>query len=142
LVAGAIAIALNMAALSAADLVQLTTARGGLLRLLIMLSGGAIPAPPSPTFQAFFHVVVGLAMALFYAYVLEPLLRGPSWIRGAFYALLVWLANAFIVLPATGEGIAGSRNLNIAGMTWFAAAHTLFFVVLATFYASFRQSRK
>jgi hypothetical protein len=139
--AGAIAIALNMAALSAADLVPTTTARGGLLRLLIMLSGGISPAPPSAAFQAAFHVLVGFVMALFYAYTLEPLLRGSSWVRGALYALLVWLANAFIVLPVTGEGIAGSRNLTMAGMIWFAAAHTLFFVVLAVLYAKFRRSR-
>lgn len=141
LLAGAVAIALNIAALSAADLVPLTTARGGLLRLLILLSGGVIPTPPSATFQAAFHVAVGLAMALFYAYALEPLLRGPAWARGALYALLVWLANAFIVLPATGEGIAGSRNLSMAGIIWFAAAHTLFFVVLAILYARLRRSR-
>ena len=30
---------------------------------------------------------------------------------------------------------AGSRHLTLAGMVWFAAAHTLFFVVLAVLYA-------
>jgi hypothetical protein len=29
---------------------------------------------------------------------------------------------------AVGEGLAGSRRLTPAGMAWFAAAHTLFFV--------------
>ncbi|HEY2533335.1 MAG TPA: hypothetical protein VGJ20_36290, partial [Xanthobacteraceae bacterium] len=38
LLAGAVAIALNIAALAAADLVPLATARGGLLHLLVMLS--------------------------------------------------------------------------------------------------------
>ena len=67
LIAGAVAIALNTAALAAADLVPLATARGGLLRLLVMLTGGALQIPAGGAFQLGFHVVIGLAMALFYA---------------------------------------------------------------------------
>jgi hypothetical protein len=70
--AGAVAILLNMAVLAAADLVPLATAHGGLLRLLVILTGGAITAPASAAFQDAFHIVVGLAMALFYAFALEP----------------------------------------------------------------------
>ena len=110
----------------------------GLLRLLVVLSGDALPIPAGRAFQAGFHIVVGLAMALLYALVLEPVLRGPSWLRGLIYAVAVWLANAAVVLPATGEGFAGSRHLTLAGMVWFAAAHTLFFVVLAVLYARLR----
>ena len=57
LVAGAVAIALNTAALAAADLVPLATAHGGLLRLLVMLSGDALPIPAGGAFQAGFHIV-------------------------------------------------------------------------------------
>jgi hypothetical protein len=141
LLAGAVAIALNIAALAAADLVPLATARGGLLRLVVMLSGDSFPSPTTGAFQTGFHIVVGLAMALFYALVLEPVLPGPSWLRGLIYAVAVWLANAAIVLPATGEGFAGSRHLTLAGMVWFAAAHTLFFVVLAVLYERLRGER-
>jgi hypothetical protein len=42
---------------------------------------------------------------------------------------------------ATGDGIAGSRRLTVAGMAWFAAAHTLFFVTQAILYAQLRQRR-
>ena len=87
LLAGAVAIALNIAALAAADLVPLATAHGGLLRLLVVLSGDALPIPAGRAFQAGFHIVVGLAMALLYALVLEPVLRGPSWLRGLIYAV-------------------------------------------------------
>jgi len=138
LLAGAVAIALNIAALAAADLVPLATGHGGLLRLLVMLTGGALPIPSGSAFQASFHVVVGLAMVLFYALALEPVLRGPSWLRGLIYAVVVWLANAAVVLPATGEGFAGSRHLTLAGIAWFAAAHTLFFIVLAVLYERLR----
>jgi len=141
LLAGAVAIALNTTALAAADLVPLATAHGGLLRLLVLLSGDALPIPAGRGFQVGFHIVVGLAMALFYALVLEPLLRGPSWLRGLIYAVAVWLANAAVVLPATSEGFAGSRHLTLPGMLWFAAAHTLFFVVLAVLYARLRAGR-
>ena len=141
LLAGAVAIALNMAALAAAKLVSLDTGSAGLLKFLVILTGSVFRAPPSGPFQAAFHISVGLAMALFYAFVLEPLLPGPSWLRGLIYAVVVWLANALIVLPAIGEGLAGDRRLTLAGMVWFAAAHTLFFVSQAILYARLRQKQ-
>ena len=69
LLAGLPAIALNTGALAAADLVPLGTAHGGLLHLLVMLTGGAVPS--GAAFRIGFHVVVGLAMAVFYAFALE-----------------------------------------------------------------------
>ena len=138
LLAGVVAIALNIAALAGADLVPLATTRGGLLRLLVILTGNALPITAGSAFQTAFHIVVGIAMAVFYAFVLEPVLRGPSWLRGLIFAVAVWLANAAVVLPATGEGFAGSRHLTPAGMVWFAAAHTLFFEVLAVLYERLR----
>jgi len=141
LLAGAVAIALNMATLAAAKLVSLDTGSGGLLKFLVILTGGVVRVPSSGAFQAAFHISIGLAMALFYAFALEPLLPGPSWLRGLLYAVAVWLANALIVLPAIGEGVAGSRRLTLAGMAWFAAAHTLFFVAQAILYARLQQER-
>ena len=92
------------------------------------------PAPHSDAFDVAFHGVVGLAMAVIYGLLLEPLWRGPPWLLGILYAAMVWIANAFVVLPILGEGIAGSATLSLAGMLWFAAAHTLFFVALAVLY--------
>src|ERR1700757_2640864 len=81
-----------------------------------MLTGGAFRAPAGAVFQTGFHFVAGLAMALFYAFALEPWIRVPSWLCGVLFATAVWLINAFIVLPTKGEGIAGSRGLTWAGM--------------------------
>lgn len=148
LISGGIAIVINTFALKAADLISLPTARGGLLRLIspwfapsLQASGGASlwfslggPAPGTPIFGTGFHLAVGLLMALFYAFALEPVLPGGALRRGLIYAIVVWLLNAAIVLPLTGEGFAGSTHLTIAGMLWFAAAHTLFFVILALGY--------
>jgi hypothetical protein len=39
------------------------------------------------------HGCVGLLMAVFYAFVLEPILSAPALVKGLVYALLVWLAN-------------------------------------------------
>jgi hypothetical protein len=136
LLAGAVAIALNTAALASADLVPVATANGGLLRLLSNMTG--IAPPSGALFQAVFHIVVGLAMSVFYAFAVEPLLQGPAWIRGCVYGLAAWLANAVIVLPVIGEGFAGCRNLTVFGMTWFAGAHMLFFVLQAILYARLR----
>ena len=150
--AGALAIGANTALLAGADAIGFTTARGGLLRLLKDIAGGLAPflglegvwkdmlapATSGAFFQTAFHVVVGLLMAIFYAYVLEPLLPGRPWVKGLIYSGLVWLLNAFAVLPLIGEGIAGSRQLGIAGMVGFAVIHTVFFVLLAVLYARLR----
>jgi len=116
LAAGAIAILLNVGALAAANLIPLATAHGGLLRLLSMITG--IAPPGGVAFQTGFHIVVGLAMAVFYGIVLEPLLPGRAWSKGMQYAVALWLANALIILPVTGEGLAGSRDLTLPGMLW------------------------
>jgi hypothetical protein len=134
LVAGSIAIILNTLALKAADLVPLATARGGLLRLIKPWLSLVAPVPNSAEFQTGFHLFVGILMALFYAYALEPWLPRGAWLKGFLYALAVWLLNAIVVLPATGEGFAGSAHLTLPGMIWFAVAHTLFFVLLAIGY--------
>ena len=155
LLAGAIAIAVNTALLTAADWIPLVTARGGLLKLLSIYLGPALsragagsgwvglglPVPGGMTFQLGFHIVVGLAMALLYGVALEPVLPGRPWWKGLLYAVVAWLANALIVLPWLGEGIAGSRNLGVPGMAYFAAAHTVFFVLMAVLFARFNRLR-
>ena len=151
LLAGAIAIAINTVLLAAADWMPLVTARGGILKLLTTYfgqplahlgvgsawAGLGLPAPGGTAFQLGFHVGVGLAMALLYGVVLEPALAGPAWRKGLVYGAAAWLANAAIVLPWLGEGFAGSRTLDLAGMAYFAAAHTVFFVLLAVLFARF-----
>jgi hypothetical protein len=156
LLAGLIAIVVNTAVLEAADWIPLVTARGGLLKLLKIyfaapLAGLGVadlwaalhlPAADTHAFKTGFHVLVGLLMAVFYAFALEPILSGSALVKGLVYALLVWFANAFIVLPWIGEGIAGSGFLSAAGMIYFAVAHTVFFVLLALLYARFTQGNK
>jgi hypothetical protein len=133
LCAGAVAIALNEAVLLAADLIGLQTAHGGLLKLLVQLTG--LIVPHSDAFNIAFHIAVGLAMAVLYGLVLAPRWRGKPWALGLLYAVAVWVMNAFLVLPAIGEGAAGSASLGMAGIAWFAVAHTVFFVSLAQLYA-------
>lgn len=136
LYAGAIAIAINELALLSADLIHLQTAHGGLLKLLVQLTG--LPVPHSDAFAITFHVIVGLAMAVIYGLLLEPLWRGQPWLLGLVYAAATWIANAFVVLPVIGEGIAGSATLGAAGIVWFAAAHTVFFIALSILYPKMR----
>jgi hypothetical protein len=98
--------------------------------MLVQLTG--VSAPHSEAFNIAFHVGVGVAMAVVvYSLLLEPLWRWPPWLLGLVSAAAVWIANAFIVPPVIGEGIARSVTLSAASILWFAAAHTLFFVALA-----------
>jgi hypothetical protein len=156
LLAGSVAIVLNTLALNAADLFDLETAHGGLLRLIvsslpssidrlgIASAWAAINGPPisSKSFQTGFHLLVGLLMALFYAFALEPYLPRSTAAKGWLYAIGVWLINACVVLPATGEGFAGSARLTTAGMLWYAASHTLFFLTLAYGFALLMREAK
>ena len=80
-------------------------------------------------------------MAVFYAFVLEPRLSTPPWVKGLIYAAIVWLLNAFVVLPLTGEGIAGSLHLGAINMIGFAVAHTVFFILLSLLYARWTGNR-
>jgi hypothetical protein len=130
--AGAVAMALNLAALWSAELIHLPTAHGGLLKLLVQFTGLSLPHVAS--FKIAFHVVVGLAMAVIYALFLEPRWPASALTLGLAYAAIVWVGNAFVVLPLIGAGIAGSAVLSAPGILWFAAAHTIFFVVLALLY--------
>ena len=148
LLAGTIAIALNIFVLDALKNAGVETLGGGLQKLMrAKLSGMfrstgiaeawtsiGLPGPDEPSFKTGFKVVVGLSMALIYALLLEPILHG-SWLRkGLISAVPFWLLNAFVVLPWLGDGIAGARFLTTAGLLSYAFAHTLFFVIVALVY--------
>jgi len=153
LLAGAIAIAANIALLSACDAAGVVTARGGFQKLVKLwlsrpLVGlGAdrwwdaigLPVADTNAFMLGFKIVTGLVMALLYAVVIEPKWPTSPWRGGLVAAGLFWMANACVVLPLLGQGFAGSRVLSLLGLLCFGAAHTAFFLVLAWFYAVFRR---
>lgn len=149
--AGAIAIVINILLLQMGAALGLQTGHGGLLKWSVMqLHLGPIQwhkAPlaslPMAAWKIGFHFVVGIGMALFYTLILEPLLRNrfTPMQSGLLYALLVWLANAFVILPGLSMGIAGSAVIPVSGMLYFAFAHTAFFVILAMVYARLIRSQ-
>jgi hypothetical protein len=143
LLAGKIALVANVALLSIASASGIRTAHGGLFLLftkiihrvapsLSFMDGWRIFTPPVS--QAVFHIVTGLVMAIFYALVLEPKLPGRPFFKGVAYGTAIWFLNAFLVLPLTDEGIAGSRHVNTVGLIAFALAHMSFFLVLSVLY--------
>jgi len=156
LLSGLIAILINTAILAAADWIPLVTARGGLLKLLTLYLSDTfvnlgiynywvslnLPSVNSAIFKNSFHILIGLVMAVFYACILEPRLVGSAWFKGLVYAIAIWVINSIIVLPLIGEGFAGSKSLTLAGMGYFAVAHTTFFVLLAVLYARFDVMRQ
>jgi hypothetical protein len=148
LLSGAVASGANMALLGTASAAGITTAHGGLLllfektvrhlapllRLVAQTNQWSILPVSSVWFQNGFHVLTGLFMAIFYAYILDQRLYGRPLVKGLLYGTAVWLFNAFVVLPLTGEGIAGSAHLNAIGMISFAVSHMAFFEVLSVLY--------
>ena len=131
--AGVVAAVLNGLVLAAAGLVPLTVTHGGLLRYLAFATG--LAAPKEVAFEPTFNLIVGVAAALIYAGFIESRLRGPAVLKGLICAAATWLLDAVYILPAVGEGFAGGRGLTAPGIAWSAAAHLLFFMVLARLYA-------
>lgn len=152
LFAGTVAIAINTALLQLAAGLGIQTGQGGLLQLIRPVlapllrrlgvasawASTALPPPGSAGFKDGFHVLVGLAMAAVYAWG-ERYLPWRPWVKGLAYALAVYLANALILLPVIGQGLAGSRTASAGGLVYFAFAHTTFFVLLALLYARWRR---
>jgi hypothetical protein len=148
LLSGAVASSANMVLLGTASTAAITTAHGGLLHLfektvrhlapllhlVAQTNQWSILPVSSAWLQNGFHVITGLFMAIFYAYILDQRIYGPPLVKGLLYGTAVWLFNAFVVLPLTGEGIAGSAHLNAIGMISFAIAHMAFFEVLSVLY--------
>lgn len=155
LLAGLVAVLVNTVLLDLARFIPLEVQSGGLLKLLKLGFGHLLartplpeawnrlhlPAPDSAVFKAVFHIAVGLVMAVVYAVLVEPVVRGPAWLKGLLYALLAWLLNAFALLPSIGEGIAGHDKVSGAGIVYYAVAHTVFFVLMAMLYAHFRRGQ-
>jgi uncharacterized membrane protein YagU involved in acid resistance len=143
LLAGIIALTANMAQSSIASAAGIRTTHGGLFLLFTRIINRVAPSRSfmddwkifaPPVSQAVFHIVTGLVMALFYAFVLEPKLPGRPFLKGVAYGTAIWFLNAFLVLPLTDEGIAGSRHINTVGLIAFALAHMSFFLVLSVLY--------
>ncbi|MHB1677405.1 MAG: hypothetical protein ACYCSS_07690 [Sulfuriferula sp.] len=149
LVAGTIAIIINILLLQFGSVLGLHTGHGGLLKWLVTITHlgpiqwnrSPLNMLPASIWKIAFHFVVGLGMGLFYVILLEPKLRRifTPLMSGLFYALALWLVNAWVILPGLGMGIAGEAAIPISGMLYFAFAHTAFFVILAVLYAKFTQ---
>lgn len=54
------------------------------------------------------YLTFGLVWAIIYAYVFEPLLRGPGWLEGLLFSLLPFLLSIVVFLPSLGGGFFGS----------------------------------
>ncbi|WP_267221435.1 hypothetical protein [Dyella silvae] len=152
LLAGLVAITINTVLLYLAAQCGLDTGNGVLLRLIRPWTGPVLDrtglahawmatglsGPESHAFMMGFHFFIGMLMAWAYAYG-ERLVRWNAWTKGLVYAAAVYAANALVVFPLLGEGIAGSRVLSVVGQTYFAFAHTCFFVILALCYDRWQQ---
>lgn len=155
LVAGIVAIIINIIVLDTLAAAGIATGGGALQKLVRswlsapLVAAGVnhgwtllgLPGPDTDLFKTGFKVLVGLLMALVYTLLLAPRLRGGSLRKGLIAALLFWLVNAFVVLPLLGDGIAGVATLTPTGIVSFALAHSLFFVVLAYMFTALRQRR-
>jgi hypothetical protein len=145
--ASTIALAANMAILSLASTGGISTVRGGLFRLSTevihrLATSLRIMDARSNSWvtvsQPVFHIITGLLMAVLYTLVLEPMLPVRPFSKGLAYGTAIWCLNAFLVLPLSGEGIAGFRHSNTLGLIVFAVAHMTFFLALSIMYGFLR----
>ena len=54
------------------------------------------------------HLAAGLVWALIYAYIAEPRLPGPGWIRGILFSIVPWILSLIVFLPVVGGGFFAS----------------------------------
>ena len=95
-----------------------------------------------PSLRPYSIIVTGLVMAISYALALAQKLPGRRFFKAVVYDTATWFLNAFLVLPLTDEGIAGSRHINTAGLIAFALAHMSFFLVLSVLYGFLCSGRR
>jgi hypothetical protein len=67
---------------------------------------------------------------------------GRPFFKGVAYGTGIWSLNAFLVMPLTDEGIAGSRHINTVGLIAFALAHMSLFLVLSVLYGFLCSGRR
>ena len=63
------------------------------------------------------HLMVGVVLALVYATLVRPHLRGAPWLRGALFAVAPWLMAQVVLMPMMGAGLfAGSAIVAIGSL--------------------------
>ena len=106
----------NSAAIRLAQLTPIPPGTGGLAKMSLGLTnqllaalgfGALLPANFGPLGQEIFHTCIGITMALIYALFVYRWLKGPGWLRGLVFCQIMWLLQAFVVLPWTGAGPLG-----------------------------------
>ncbi len=56
------------------------------------------------------HILIGLAWAIVYAFIVEPRLPiREGWLKGVYFSFIPWLLSIFVALPAMGAGVAGLK---------------------------------
>ncbi|MBI2303310.1 MAG: hypothetical protein HYU86_00995 [Chloroflexi bacterium] len=94
------------------------------------------------------HFLIGsMFLALVYAYLVAPRLKGPGWLRGALYSLFPWLAMMVMVLPmmnmihpliSTGSMMGPgffAANLGPMGAVGALIGHLIYGIVLGAYYS-------
>lgn len=74
----------------------------GLPRMDILAAlGGVFPSELSPyLLGSVIHFGIGISLAAAYAFLFDPWLRGPGWLRGALFSLLPWLFAITLLGPS------------------------------------------
>ncbi len=127
------AITVNTLLLKLAPYFNVQAEGGGLLKLVLQ-SGrpftGHFAFLHTVFFGLLFHYLTGLAMVLFYVYWFSKQINCNAWLKGAFFSLIPWLINGFVVLPLLGLGWLGNNQLTRSGIVYFFAANLIFGVLL------------
>ncbi|MFN2507891.1 MAG: hypothetical protein ABR589_03865 [Chthoniobacterales bacterium] len=140
--AGVAAALMNSAAIRLAQLSPVPPGTGGLAKMTLAFAnqalvdfgfGAALPADFNPLVQEIFHTCIGVTMAMIYALFLYRSLSGPGWLRGLIYCQIMWLLQAFVVLPWTGAGVLGLRLSPFTPLLSF-ALNAVYGLVLGVLY--------
>lgn len=82
------------------------------------------------------NLAMGLLLAVIYASLVAPVLRGPGWQRGMLFALIPWLLSILIFLPLVGGGFLGmDLGAGILPIIGNLILHLVYGAVLGSVYA-------
>lgn len=86
-----------------------TASRATMGRWLYNLANNPVTglAQSSLYFAVGAHITMGLILAAFYAYFVEPRMWGPHWARGAVFAIVPWIFSVLLFFPLVGGGFMG-----------------------------------
>ncbi|MBI3659897.1 hypothetical protein HY230_05430 [Candidatus Acetothermia bacterium] len=86
------------------------------------------------------HAMIGIVLALVYAYVFASTLPGPGWVRGMIYGLGPWLMAQLVIMPMMDMGLFASATGSALPALASLLGHLVYGLVVGGIYGKVERS--